>query len=289
MTKEQIDLPSSHKREFTFTKKEFDFLRKISNQRTGIVVSDDKFDMFYSRLSRRVRKLGMSSFSEYCDLIRQEPTDGEEMVELINAITTNLTAFFRENHHFEYFSKTLIPELININSENREINIWSAGCSTGEEPYSLSISLLESINGKPGWKANILATDIDSNVLAKAATGVYSMDRVDGISSVRLRRWFQKGIGAYEGKVRLKEEVRKLVTFGQLNLMTNWNLDADKDVIFCRNVIIYFDKESKARLIDRYADCLKPGGFLFVGHSESLFKLTTRFELIGQTIYRKLK
>ncbi|MEN8178004.1 MAG: protein-glutamate O-methyltransferase [Pseudomonadota bacterium] len=278
----------AHKREFEFTRKDFDFLRRISNQRTGIVVSDDKFDMFYSRLSRRVRKLGMSSFSEYCELIRREP-EGDEMVELINAITTNLTAFFRENHHFEYLSATVVPELIKENAAKREINIWSAGCSTGEEPYSLSISLLEALAGRNGWKAKILATDIDSNVLTRAASGVYAMERVNGLSDQRLRRWFQKGAGAQGGKVRLKPEVQRQIEFGQLNLMQNWSLDAPKDVIFCRNVIIYFDKDSKLRLIDRYADYLKPGGHLFIGHSESLFKLTDRFELIGQTVYRKVK
>lgn len=243
--------------------------------------------MFYSRLSRRVRKLGMSSFSEYCELIREPERD--EMVKLVNAITINLTAFFRENHHFEYLSETVVPELLRENAEKREISIWSAGCSTGEEPYSLSISLLEALAGNNGWRAKVLATDIDSNVLARAANGVYAMERVNGISKQRLKCWFQKGSGAQSGKVRLKPEVKRQIEFGLLNLMQNWSLYAPKDVIFCRNVIIYFDKDSKIRLIDRYADYLKPRGYLFIGHSESLYKITDRFELIEQTIYRKLR
>ncbi len=275
-------------REFEFTRTDFEFLRGIANQRTGIVVSDDKFDMFYSRLSRRVRKLGMATFSEYCDLIRANQ-DGDEMVELVNSITTNLTAFFRENHHFEYLADTVIPELLAKNSAKRNIRIWSAGCSTGEEPYSLSITLNEVLAQIAGWDVKVLATDIDSNVLARAASGVYPMERVNGLDNARLRQWFQKGKGEHGGKVRLKPEVRRLVEFGQLNLMQKWSIDSPKDVIFCRNVIIYFDKESKVKLIERYADNLKVGGYLFIGHSESLFKLTDRFELIGQTIYRKVK
>jgi chemotaxis protein methyltransferase CheR len=275
-------------REFEFTHDDFNFLRKISNQRTGIVVSDDKFDMFYSRLSRRVRKLGMSTFKEYCNLIRDDQ-DGEEMVELINSITTNLTAFFRENHHFEYLAKTVIPELLNKNKDKRQINIWSAGCSTGEEPYSISIVLQESLNNIQNWKSEIIATDIDSNVLARAASGIYALERVTGLPQNRLKLWFQKGSGEKSGMVRVKPVLRQRIKFGQLNLMQNWMLEFPQDVIFCRNVIIYFDKESKISLINSFADSLNDGGYLFIGHSESLFKLTDRFELIGQTIYRKIK
>jgi chemotaxis protein methyltransferase CheR len=278
---------NSQKREFEFTREDFNFLRQISNKKTGIVVSDDKFDMFYSRLSRRVRKLSLSTFKEYCELLKREP-EGEEMVEFVNSITTNLTAFFRENHHFEYLVDCVIPELLAKNIENRCIDIWSAGCSTGEEPYSLAISALESLSEKQAWQAKILATDIDSNVLAKAADGVYDIERVNGLSNHRLRKWFMKGTGKHAGKVRTKPDLRRQITFGQLNLMQNWQLDAPKDVIFCRNVIIYFDKEAKTRLIERFAENLKPEGFLFIGHSESLYKITDRFELIGQTIYRKI-
>lgn len=273
-------------REFPFTRKDFDFLRRIANERTGIVVKDEKFDMFYSRLCRRVRRLGLNNFSEYCDFL-QDGNAEEEVLELVNAITTNLTAFFRENHHFEYLRQSLIPELLKKNQDSRKIRIWSAGCSTGEEPYSLSMTLKESLSSAAGWNARILATDIDSNVLAKASKGVYPLDRVKGIPKPQLRRWFMRGKGDQSGFARLKPEVRSQIDFAQLNLMDNWSVDGPVDVIFCRNVIIYFDRDSKVKLIDRYADNLVEGGHLFIGHSESLFKISDRFELIGNTIYRK--
>jgi len=275
-------------REFKFTQKDFNFLRKISNTRTGIVVSDDKFDMFYARLSRRIRKLGLSDFKQYCNFIEADDT-GEEVLELVNAITTNLTAFFRENHHFEFLSNTVIPKLLKENKNERKIRIWSAGCSTGEEPYSLAITLKENLPANLYWDTQILATDIDSNVLAKASKGVYTEDRVKDMPKKILRDWFMKGKGANAGFVRVKPEARALINFGQLNLMENWNVGDIKDVIFCRNVVIYFDRESKTKLINRYADNLKDGGYLFIGHSESLYKITDRFELIGNTIYQKVK
>jgi len=273
-------------REFKFTKRDFDFIRCISNERTGIVVSDDKFDMFYARLSRRVRLLGLKNFSQYCDVLRNDK-NGDEVLELVNAVTTNLTSFFRENHHFEYLRDTVLPYLQRVNKTGRKIRIWSSGCSTGEEPYSLAMTLKESIVASSGWDVQILATDIDSNVLSRASKGVYAMDRVNGIPKAQLRRWFRKGQGEQEGLVRIKPEVRSLIDFAQLNLMDNWTVDGPMDVIFCRNVIIYFDRKTKEKLINHYAENLKDGGYLFVGHSESLFKICDRFELIGNTIYRK--
>ncbi len=273
-------------REFPFTEKNFNFLRKISNERTGIVVTDDKMDMFYSRLSRRVRALGLTSFDQYCDVIKKDHT-GDEVLELVNSITTNLTAFFRENHHFEFLQNTAIPDVMQRNAQTRSIRIWSAGCSTGEEPYSLAMTLGETVPAHGGWDARILATDIDSNVLAKASSGVYPLDRLKGIPKSRLKRWFMRGKGDSAGFARLKSDARQAIEFGQLNLMENWKHKEQQDMIFCRNVIIYFDKESKAKLVDRYADALVDGGYLFIGHSESLFKITERFELIGNTIYKK--
>ena len=272
-------------REFAFTRKDFDFLSKTINERTGIVVSEDKFNMFYSRLSRRVRALQLTSFREYCDVVRKD-RDDQETSQLINAITTNLTAFFRENHHFEYLSRTVIPEL-QAKKTDRKIKIWSAGCSTGEEPYSLAITVKES-GLTPQWDLELQATDLDSNVVATASRGIYSMSRVEGMSKQRLKRWFFRGKGSQQGMVKVKPELNQMISFAQLNLMDNWRMEP-QDVIFCRNVIIYFNKETKTRLVEKYADSLKPGGYLFIGHSESLYKITDRFELIGNTIYRKVK
>jgi chemotaxis protein methyltransferase CheR len=272
-------------REYQFTRQDFDYLRRVSNQHTGIVVTDDKFDMFYSRLARRVRALGLKSFADYCDYL-EVPDNGSEITELVNAVTTNLTSFFRENHHFEFLAKTALPEAVARNRATRSLKIWSAGCSTGEEPYSIAMVLAEQEAMLQGWEVQLSATDIDSNVLAQAASGVYPMSRVEGMATSRLKRFFQKGRGAQQGKARVRDELRKRIRFDQLNLMQPLRLDR-QDIIFCRNVIIYFDKPTKTMLMDRFADVLADDGYLIIGHSESLYQVTDRFELIGHTVYRK--
>lgn len=271
-------------REFEYTREDFDKLRTLSNQHSGILVPDDKFDMFYSRLSKRLRLLGFTTFNQYCNYLKTQPE--QEFTEFINAITTNLTAFFREKHHFDYLQQTIIPVLLKRNLASKKIRVWSAGCSTGEEPYSLAITLIENI--PDDWDIKILATDLDTNVLATATAGIYSSDRLAGIGEQHLKRFFQKGVGSRAGKVKVKTEIQKLIKFNQLNLMGEWPMKGYFDFIFCRNVLIYFDKETKARLLSRYADLLINGSHLFIGHSESLHQLDTRFELIGKTIYKKV-
>lgn len=270
-------------REFEYTLADFDVLRKLSNQYSGILVPDDKFDMFYSRLSKRLRMLGFSHFKQYCQYLQSNPD--EEFTEFINAVTTNLTSFFRENHHFDYLSRTVIPELLKSKQGQRQIKVWSAGCSTGEEPYSLAMTLKERV--PEDWDIKILATDLDTNVLATAAEGIYGLDRLGGISEPRLKRWFQRGSGAQSNKVRVKAELRQLIQFKQLNLMQEWPMKGCFDFIFCRNVLIYFDRDTKAMLAKRYASLLQDGSHLFIGHSESLHQLDTGFSLIGNTIYKK--
>ena len=274
-------------REYEFTRRDFDFLRRLSNQHTGIVVTDDKFDMFYSRLARRVRALGLGSFAEYCNYL-EHPDSDTEMVELVNALTTNLTSFFRENHHFEFLAGTALPDLVQRNRSSRKVRIWSAGCSTGEEPYSLSMVLQESMPLLNGWDVKLLASDIDSNVLRQAQAEVYPLARVEGIEKARLKRFFQKGSGSNTGKARVRSELRRAMEFRQVNLMNKLDVET-QDIIFCRNVIIYFDKETKRKLLDKFAESLAPNGYLFVGHSESLHQVTDRFQLIGNTVYRKVR
>jgi len=271
-------------REFEYTLADFNVLRRISNQHSGILVPDDKFDMFYSRLSKRVRMLGFNSFKQYCQYLQNHPE--REFTEFINAITTNLTSFFRENHHFDYLSHSVIPELLKKNHSTRLIKVWSAGCSTGEEPYSLAMILKEHV--PRDWIIRILATDLDTNVLATAATGVYGIDRVSAIGERRLKQWFQRGTGAQSQKARVRNELRELISFKQLNLMQDWPMKGSFDFIFCRNVLIYFDRDTKEMLAQRYAALLKDGGHLFIGHSESLHQLDTPFKLIGNTIYKKI-
>lgn len=272
-------------REFEFTDKQFQNIRSLVLEHTGINLSEAKVDMVYSRLARRLRQLDLSSFSEYLDLLAGN--DDAEMGSFINSITTNLTSFFRENHHFDYLRTVVLPHLMQRNADSRRIRIWSAGCSTGEEPYSLAITVKETIPDNLGWDVRILATDLDTNVVATGNDGVYSMERVTGLPCDRLKRWFYRGKGARSGMVRASSALRDMIIFKQLNLMGPWPIKLGIDVIFCRNVVIYFNKDTQRRLFDRYADILIPDGYLFVGHSETLYKVSERFELLGKTIYRR--
>ncbi|BBP43304.1 CheR family methyltransferase [Thiosulfativibrio zosterae] len=270
-------------REFDFDDKDFARVKKMVYDFAGIDLNESKKNLVYNRLAKRIRFLSMSSFGEYLDYVKAQ---GEsEFVHLINAITTNLTFFFREIHHFEYLAQTIIPMLLKTNAASKRIRIWSAGCSTGEEPYSLAITLKESVPA--GWDARVIATDLDTNVVETGMAGLYKVDRLKGVSEPRKKRWFLKGTGANDGWVKVKSELQEIIDFGQINLMNDWPLKGQIDVIFCRNVVIYFDKETQARLFNRYADLLPSHGHLFIGHSESLYKVCDRFELLGQTIYKK--
>jgi len=276
----------NREREFHFTDKEFKFISDLVGERTGIVLSSAKRQMVYGRLSRRLRQLKMTKFSDYCDML----TSGheEELIEFTNAITTNLTAFFRENHHFEYLKSTVLPEIIRNNAGSKRIRIWSAGCSSGEEPYSIAMCVREALPKSSGWDVKILATDLDSNMVQRGKNGVYTAERVEGLTPARMKKWVKKGKGENADKVRMSDELRELITFKELNLMEGWPIKGPFDFMFCRNVVIYFNKDTQRILFDRYADLLAPKAHLFIGHSESLNKVTDRFELLGKTIYQKV-
>ena len=275
------------KREYEFTRKDFAQLGALVNKHAGIVVTEEKFDMFYSRLVRRVRALGLANFKDYCSYLHKNIA-GEEFTHFINAITTNLTSFFREDHHFEYLSNTVIPHLLRTNVSTHRIRFWSAGCSTGEEPYSLAMVLREAIPVESDWDVKILATDIDSNVLNTAAEGRYKDERIAGLTEARKRKWFLKGKGANEGVVAVHPSLRNMIQFNRLNLMDeSWPMKGGFDVIFCRNVVIYFDAPTKLRLIERYVNKLHSKGHLFIGHSETIHQLTDQLEPLGHTIYQK--
>jgi chemotaxis protein methyltransferase CheR len=271
--------------EFYFTHEHFEFLREYIREHSGIALSDAKRQLVYTRLVRRLRSLKLTGFDEYCDLIHRG--DHKELVELVNAITTNLTGFFREPHHFDYLARVVLPDLMGRDPCNRRLRLWSAGCSTGEEPYSMAMVARESVPQGAGWDLKILATDIDSNVLAKAQAGTYPDERTDGISAERLRRWFRRGARSNKGLVKVDAEAASLVTFKKLNLLDAWPMAGPFDVIFCRNVVIYFDKPTQKALFDRMADILVDRGYLFIGHSESLFKVSERFKLIDRNTYQK--
>ena len=223
-------------KEFGYNRKVFDGLRKLANAYSGITVTDEKYEMYYARLTKRLRFHKMATFGEYLQMVENDPL---EFKEFINCITTNVTSFGREQHHFDYLKNYLSQQSV------REFNIWSAGCSSGEEPYSIIMNLMPVCEQK-GITLNITATDLDTDVLQKGANGVYPISALDKYDIQIKRAFFEKGKGANHDKCRVKEKYRKIVQFQQLNLMHDWQLSQKYDVIFCRNVLIYFDNPKKA-------------------------------------------
>ncbi len=273
-------------KEFPFKDEDFRFIQELVAERTGIVLTDIKRTMVYSRIARRIRQCGVVDFAEYCDLLKAG--DESELVSFTNAITTNLTSFFRESHHFEYLAKTVLPEL-EKNKTNKRIRIWSAGCSSGEEPYSIAMTIMDHFKNKSDWDIKILASDLDYEMVEKASCGIYKEDRVTGLDKKHLRNYVKKGKGELSGMVKMEQSLIDMITFKQLNLLHEWPFKGPFDFMFCRNVVIYFNKDTQRELFDRYANVLSDNSPLFIGHSESLFKVTDRFKSMGQTIYRKEK
>ncbi len=272
-------------REYEFTDRQFKKFQDLILEHTSITISDEKKELIYGRIARRLRKLRLGSFDEYFKLVEY---DGSEEIEnFVNAVTTNLTSFFREKHHFEHLKSEIIPRLLQHNHSSRKIRVWSAGCSTGEEPYSLAMTLMESISDIETWDVKILATDIDSEVLNTASTGVYREDRIEGLSKAQIKQWFKRGKGAKAGYVRVAPELQQLISFKQLNLLKEWPFSGPFDVLFCRNVVIYFDKSTQKILFKKFANVVPSHGQMFIGHSETLHNVSEDFKLMGHTIYQK--
>jgi chemotaxis protein methyltransferase CheR len=272
-------------REFAFGNEDFEALRTLVKQLTGINLSDQKRELVYGRLARRLRALQLRSFAEYREVLAND--GGKEIVEFCNAITTNLTAFFREPHHFEYLREHVLKPLAADPTASRKLRIWSAGCSTGEEPYSIAITILETLQDLRRWDIRILATDLDSDVLQRGQRGTYAAERVRGLSPERISRFFSQREERKELHYQVNPEVAALIAFKQLNLMHPLPMKGPLPVIFCRNVIIYFDKDTQRHLFSRIAHLQRPGDLLFLGHSESLFKVSEDYSLIGRTIHRR--
>lgn len=268
--------------ELVLTESEFDRIRELVREHTGIALADTKRQLVHGRLSRRLRALKLDSFTDYIQLLEQG--DADEIEEFINAVTTNLTSFFREPHHFEFMAREMLPAVAATGS--RRLRIWCCAASTGEEPYSIAMVLREAHALFAGWNVKLLATDLDSNVLGHAKWGVYQRERFESMSPARIQRFFERVSG--EDRLSATDELRDLITFRQLNLMHEWPMKGPFDAIFCRNVIIYFDKATQRRLFERMAALQRPGDFLFLGHSENLYRVSERYELIGRTIYRRL-
>jgi chemotaxis protein methyltransferase CheR len=264
-------------KEFAFTEQDFERVRSLIYRRAGIALADSKQEMVYSRLARRLRATGIKSFVDYLDDLEGAP-DSQEWEAFTNALTTNLTSFFREAHHFPILAEQ-------AKKAAGPIEIWCCASSTGEEPYSIAMTLCEVFNTLTP-PAHVIATDIDTNVLNTAANGVYPLERLDKMSPERAKRFFQRGKGKQEGYVRVRPELRNMITFKQLNLLSSdWPVSGPFDVIFCRNVMIYFDKPTQGKILERFAPMMKPDGLLFAGHSENFLYVTNAFKLRGKTVY----
>lgn len=267
-------------KEFVFTRQNFEHVVDLINRLSGISLSERKTDMVYSRLARRIRKLNARDFDNYLEIV--ESSD-EEKVNFINALTTNLTHFFRESHHFDYLRSQFIPEL--FRQKKSRIRFWSAGCSTGEEPYTLAMVWKE-IENKPNVDFKILATDLDTNVLEKCRQGIYIEDKLRPVEKKYLK-WFKQTQKCRQDEWQINPKLQEYIFFKQLNLMNEWPMKGPLDLIICRNVLIYFDKPTQQSLVRRFNQLLGENGCLILGHSENLSAEKELFSAIGRTIYRK--
>lgn len=276
---DHLNVGDTHHREFIFTAKDFDRVRQLIYNHAGISLTPSKQDMVYSRLARRLRATGMSNFRDYLALL--ESNNVAEWEAFVNSLTTNLTSFFREPHHFPLLAEHVLKQ----RQQNRPIVLWCSASSTGEEPYSMAMTIVDAL-GSLTPPVTIIATDLDTNVLAKAAAGVYPLERVEKLSPDLLKRFFLTGVGVEQGYVQVRPELRAMITFRQVNLLSEyWSVRAPLDAIFCRNVMIYFDKETQLKILQRFAPMLKPDGLLFAGHSESFHHAAHVFKLRGKTVY----
>jgi chemotaxis protein methyltransferase CheR len=263
-------------REFPFSSEHFRLISDRMYKFSGIRLPEAKREMVYARLARRLRSLGIASFDDYVRFLELEPAEWEHCS---NALTTNVTAFYREEHHFH----TLGEHARATVRAGEPFRVWSAGCSTGEEPYTIAMCLTEALG--PG-AFRVIASDLDTQVIASAAEGVYPLQHVQALTPERQKRFFLRGAGRFHGKARVRPELTASIDFLRVNLMDSaWPIAPGLDAIFCRNVMIYFDKPTQRKLVERYASLLRPGGLFFAGHAESLLDQGRNFRLRGQTVY----
>ena len=263
---------------FEFTEADFERIRQLIYRHAGIALSDSKRQLAYSRVGRRLRARGLARFSDYLDLI--EAGDAAEMEAFTNALTTNLTSFFREPHHFP-----ILAEHVGRIGAQREVTLWCAACSTGEEPYSMAMTMVETLGAEP--PVRMLASDVDTNVLAKAQHGVYPLTALEKVPEQQVKRFFLKGTGARAGAARVRPELQAMITYRQINLLHDqWPVRGPFDAIFCRNVMIYFDKATQYRILRKFAPLLAPDGLLFAGHSENFHHAADLFRPRGKTVYQ---
>jgi chemotaxis protein methyltransferase CheR len=273
--------------ELSLSDREFKSIQSMIHQFAGIALADSKHVMVQSRLAKHVRRLQLDSYSDYVRFL-ECPENTEEVTTFINALTTNKTDFFREKHHFDFLMTQVFPELKRKAeaSGNRRLRIWCSASSTGEEPYTIAMCVREFFGENSSWDIRILASDIDTDVLTKASDGVYDAERFLDIPPVLIKKYFEKQGRGDDVPARAKATLRELITFRRLNLLDDqWPISTVFDIIFCRNVMIYFDRPSQTKIVEHFAEYLKPDGHLIIGHSEALFGITNRFKSIGDTIY----
>ena len=273
------------------TRELFNKIKQYVYQKARISLGDNKMELVRARFGKVIRQRQMKGFHEYYQWMINDAS-GEALKEVMNAISTNLTSFFRENEHFQFMTKTLLPEVAQRPKMGGKIRLrgWSAGCSTGEEVYTMTMTIAEGVDRLEEWDVKLLATDIDTDVVATGQRGIYLKDRITGIPTALVKKYLDpctdpKGKPAY----RMKDVLRRMVTFRHLNLFTDWPFKNKFNYIFCRNVMIYFDRPTQESLINNYWNVLAPGGYLFIGHSESLSGITHKFEYVKPTIYMKAK
>ncbi|MEJ2363458.1 MAG: protein-glutamate O-methyltransferase CheR [Deltaproteobacteria bacterium] len=264
----------------------FNKFRALIYAKAGINLSPEKKELLHARLGKRLRACKIASYEKYYDLIVRD-ADGAELTHFINSISTNFTSFFRELNHFKVLEETLLPRLISRSGNRGPLQIWSAACSSGEEPYTLAMVLEDYFQRNRGTGYRIVATDISTRVLNQARQGVYPADRMDKVPEYFLRRYFQRGVGKSTGYFRIKTAIRERITFQYFNLMERFPWQNEIDIIFCRNVMIYFDRKTQQQLVQKFYDALVVGGYLLIGHSESISSVSHRFHQIEATVFRK--
>ena len=271
-------------RQFKFKNSDFKLVCKLVYNRTGISLSDNKHEMVYSRLSRRIRALEMESFTEYLAFLESDDGD-EEAGDFVNSMTTNLTRFFRESHHFDYLRNDVLRNRVSQarqSKRDKKIRIWSAGCSSGMEPYTIAMTVAASLPERENWDVQILATDIDTNMLKTGMSGRYLSRDSEGIPAALMDRYVID-----DGKhIEMADSLKRMIRFKYMNFMDEWPIKAKFDVIFCRNVMIYFDKETQARLVGKFVDLLQPDGVLFVGHAEAMVANFANLRSVGRSSFR---
>ncbi|MCX8118310.1 MAG: protein-glutamate O-methyltransferase CheR [Desulfobacterota bacterium] len=285
----QAMLNLSPYRPLELSDREFELLSRLIYTQCGIHLTAAKKELVKARLGKRIRNGPFRTFQEYYQFVLNDET-GEELTRLLDSITTNFTFFFREKGHFDYLREVILPEWVSQKKgRGRKIRIWSAACSSGEEPYSIAMTLLEGIENPPAWEISVLGTDLSTRALKTAEAGIFPKERLQPVPPPLIKKYFLKGEDQWKDFVKVKEEVRRLVQFKRLNLMEPFQFAEPFDCIFCRNVMIYFDKKIQAELVNRLYECLERGGFLLIGHSESLTGIVHPFRYIRPAIYRKME